>query len=203
MVGFVELFMVIWLILLICDSDCCSIVDVVLYSFVGDDVFDVSDMIMIGELVGLILWYVGLFFSVVGRLVCVVLIVVCMLCVVLLMLWFRLNCRMICVLLIVFVDVILEMFVIELRCCLSGFVMLVVIVFGFVFGSDVCIEIVGKLICGSGDIGSLMNVNRFVSVMLSVSSVVVMGWVMKGCDRFIGYVFVCLFVLVFGLCCLN
>lgn len=108
-----------------------------------------------------------------------------MLCVVLLMLCDRLNCSVICDELSELDEVILVMFVMWLSECFRGVVMVVVMVLGLVFGSDVLIEMVGKFICGSGDIGSKWNVVILVNVMLMVSSVVVIGWVMKVVDRFI------------------
>lgn len=111
-----------------------------------------------------------------GSKFCVVLIVVCILCVVLLIFWLKLNCKIICVLLSELLEVILLILVMCLSECFSGVVMEDVIVFGDVLGSEVLMIIIGKLICGSGVIGSIWKFSMLYRVMVIDSKIVVIGW---------------------------
>lgn len=99
-----------------------------------------------------------------------------MLCVVLLILWLKLNLRMMCVLFSELEEVILLILVICFRECFSGVVIDEVMVFGEVFGSEVLIMIIGKFICGSGVIGSSWKLRMLYRVMVSEMRIVVIGW---------------------------
>lgn len=81
-----------------------------------------------------------------------------------------------CVLLSELLEVILLMFVMCFKECFNGVVIDEVMVFGEVFGSEVLIIIIGKLICGSGVIGSRWKFRMLYSVMVVVIKMVVIGW---------------------------
>lgn len=177
-----------WLMILILDMlliwliECVRWFLVRLFSLVIDICVEIMLSIRIGLLVGLILCQVGRFGRLLGRCLVVVLIVVCIFCVVVLMFFFRLNCSVIEVLLSVLVEVILMMLGMLVSCVFSGVVIVDVMVLVLVLGRLVLMWMVGNFVLGRGVIGNCGNVVMLSSIIVSVSSVVVIGCWMNQLD---------------------